>query len=98
MDLKERIKELCKEKEISLNKLESDCGVAKGYISKLDKSSPSVATIQRIAEYLDVSIDYLLTEIALNIISTRKQEKPRKSFSTLIALCSVRHVVLNRKV
>lgn len=46
MDLKERIKELCKEKGISLNKLESDCGVAKGYISKLDKSSPSVATIQ----------------------------------------------------
>lgn len=60
MDLKERIKELCKEKGISLNKLEADCGVAKGYISKLDKSSPSVATIQRIADYLGVSLDYLI--------------------------------------
>ena len=58
--LKERIKELCKEKGISLNKLEADCNVAKGYISKLDKSAPSVTIIQRIAEYLGVSVDYLL--------------------------------------
>ena len=58
--LKERIKELCKNKGISLNKLEMDCGVAKGYISKMDKSAPSANTIQKIAEYLNVSIDFLL--------------------------------------
>lgn len=61
MTLKERITDLCKNKGIPINKLEKDCGFAGGYISKLDKSTPNAAKIQIISEYLDVSIDYLLT-------------------------------------
>ena len=44
-----------------MNKLEEELGFGKGYISKLDKSNPNVAKIKKIAEYLDVSLEYLLT-------------------------------------
>lgn len=61
MALRERIKELCKKKRVSLNKAETDCGFAKGYFSKLDKSTPNSANLQKIADYFKVSVDYLLT-------------------------------------
>lgn len=58
---------LCKQNEISLNKLEAECDFAKGYLSKLDKSTPNMAYLQKIAECLGVTTDYLLTgkEISL---------------------------------
>lgn len=61
MTLRDIIKELCKKKGISVNKLESDLGFAKGYVSKLDKSTPNSAKLQSISEYFNVSLDYLMT-------------------------------------
>lgn len=61
MTLREIIKKLCKDKGISVNKLEEELGFAKGYVSKLDKSKPNVAKIQKIADYFNVSLDYLMT-------------------------------------
>lgn len=63
MDLKERIKELCKLKNISMNALEAELGFAKGYLSKLGSggSTPNTNKIQRIADYFGVTIDYLMT-------------------------------------
>ena len=61
MTLKDRIKSLCKEKGISVSKMERDCGFANGYISKLDKSTPNTAKIQIIADYFGVSTEYLIT-------------------------------------
>ena len=60
MSIKEKVKELCKENGISLNKLEREIGVASGYLSKLD--NPGIKTIKHIAHYFDVSVDYLITE------------------------------------
>lgn len=61
MTIRERIKALCKSKGISINKLEMDCGVAKGYVSKLDKSTPNATKLQILADHLNVSLDYLIT-------------------------------------
>lgn len=61
MTLRDRVKALCKQHGISLNKLEMECGFAKGYLSKLDKSTPNMAYLQKIANYFDVTTDYLLT-------------------------------------
>ena len=55
MGMKERVKMLCKERDMSLNKAEADCG-----FSKLDKSAPSSANLQKIAEFFNVSIKYLI--------------------------------------
>lgn len=60
MGLKERIKSLCKDKGISMNKLEEILGFGKGYISKLNSSTPNTAKIKKIADYFGVSITYLL--------------------------------------
>ncbi len=57
----ERIKLLCKQNGISVNKLEEMIGVASGYLCKIDKHKPSHEKIQKIAECLNVSIEYLLT-------------------------------------
>ena len=60
MDLRERVKALCHKNGTSMNQVEMDLGFGKGYISKLGKSTPNTAKIQLIANYFDVSLDYLL--------------------------------------
>ena len=60
MTIRERIKQECERKQISLNKLEIECGLAKGYVSKLDKSTPNATKLQLISDYLGVSLDYLM--------------------------------------
>lgn len=61
MELRETVKELCRKRGISLNQLEIEIGVAKGYLSKLGKSKPSSKNLQKIADYFGVSLDYLMT-------------------------------------
>lgn len=61
MSVKDRIKELCEKNKISVNRLEKELGFATGYISKLDKSTPNTKKIKMIADYFNVSLDYLLT-------------------------------------
>ena len=57
----ERIKELCKTNNIPISKLEEELNFSSGYIYKLDKSSPSIDKINKIADYFGVSIDYLVS-------------------------------------
>lgn len=61
MSTKDIIKELCVRNKISVNKLETDLGFGTGYVSKLDKSTPNTAKIHKIADYFNVSVDYLIT-------------------------------------
>lgn len=60
MTIKERIQEVLKERNISSVKLEQELGFGKGYISKLDKASPSAENILKIANYLHISTDYII--------------------------------------
>lgn len=60
MDLKRRIQALCKEKNVTSQQLEVDLGFGKGYISKLNTSTPNASKIQQIADYLEVPLDFLL--------------------------------------
>lgn len=61
MGIKERVKNLCKANNISANKLEDILEFGSGYISKLDKSTPNASNIQKIADYFNVTTDYILT-------------------------------------
>ena len=60
MSIKERVKDLCKENGISLNKMEQEIGVASGYLSKLD--NPGIKIVIHIAEYFGVDVGYLLSD------------------------------------
>ena len=61
MTLSERIKKLCATKGITLAELERILGLGNGSIRKWEiVSSPSVANLQKVADYFGVSTDYLL--------------------------------------
>lgn len=56
----ELIKELVKERHISVAQLERTLNLSNGSISKWAKSKPNTEPLEKVAEYLDTSIDYLL--------------------------------------
>ena len=58
----EKIKELCKLKNISVNKLEQELGFAKGSLCRIDVNKPSIDKLQKIAKYFDVGIEYMTGE------------------------------------
>ena len=60
MDLKERIRALAKSKGLSLPKLEIKLGFGNGTIVKWDKSIPNADKLTKVADYFNVSVDYLL--------------------------------------
>lgn len=56
-----RIKELCDERHISINKLETELGMSQYSIGRWKNStSPTIDKISKIADYFHVSIDYLV--------------------------------------
>lgn len=67
MDLYERIRDIAKSKRISVNKMEGDLGFARSYISKFRKITPSGEVLDKIADYLDVSIDQLMGRVVDDI-------------------------------
>lgn len=56
----EKIKELTKERGISVRELEKRLGFSNGYFSKWKNVSPNSDGLQKVANYFDVSVDYLL--------------------------------------
>ena len=57
----ETIKALSKEKGLSINQLEKTLGLSKGSLCRIDTNRPSIDRLQRIADFFDVSLDYLMT-------------------------------------
>ncbi len=65
------IKDLCKQKGVSISALLSECNIRKSLIYDMEKRNcvPSAEILKKIANYFDVSVDYLLGK-------TEKKEKP----------------------
>lgn len=61
MTVFERIEKLRKEHKISQGNLEKELGFSNGSISKWKTSMPTSERLQKIADYFDVTIDYLMT-------------------------------------
>lgn len=59
------ITRLCKEKGVSIAKLERDTGIGNGTISRWGNSSPNIKNVKAVAEYFGVSVDALLQEAPL---------------------------------
>ena len=56
----DRVKELSQKRGISLSKLEETLGLGKNSIYTLKRNQPSAERLQEIADYFNVSTDYLL--------------------------------------
>ena len=61
MNSVERVKAICKERKIPISKLERDLGYSNAYISQLRKGTFPDDRLKEIANYLNVSVDYLMT-------------------------------------
>ena len=60
MNTYEIIKELAKEKKISIRQLELNFGYSNGYLASWKRQNPNPVELSRLADYFNVSVDYLL--------------------------------------
>lgn len=58
----EKVKKLCKQKKVSIYRLEKDLGFSASTIVKWKKSIPAVDKLKAVADYLQVSIEDLLED------------------------------------
>jgi|SRR5699024_2612242 len=60
MTVFDRIKKLCDEQGLSIVELEEKVGFGRNALYKWKKQSPKTETLEKVADYFDVSTDYLL--------------------------------------
>ena len=61
MTLNERIVELCNKKGVSQSKLERDIGISGGSVTKWKFAEPRLSTLEKVANYFGVTVEYLKT-------------------------------------
>lgn len=60
-DTKDRIKDICRQRGINMELMLVDCGLGVNAIRQInDKKGMASYSLAKIADYLDVSVDYLL--------------------------------------
>lgn len=59
MTLHERIVELCQQKGVSQSEMERAIGIAKGSVTKWKSQDPRSSTLEKVADYFGVTVDYL---------------------------------------
>lgn len=60
--LYEKIEKLCKEKSISIARLEREAGLGNGVVGRWRTSSPTVDNLKAVAKVLETTVDELLVE------------------------------------
>ena len=56
----DNVKRICEEKGITISKLEMDLEFPRSYICKWNKNEPGIRKVQKVADYLGVTIEELL--------------------------------------
>lgn len=82
MSLVKRIKTLCDEKKVTFAEVERETGISNGQIRRWDNASPKSENIERVADYFDVSIDYLLGRTEIKRLSDMEE---KNSIETIAA-------------
>jgi len=72
-----RIQELCKQHQTNFSKLERECGLSNATIRRWEKASPTADNIVKVADYFNVSVDYLLGRDAYSL-SNEAQDYAKK--------------------
>ncbi|HAA4891989.1 TPA_asm: XRE family transcriptional regulator [Listeria monocytogenes] len=60
MTVVDRIRELCKKRDMSLNDLEHQLSFGKNSIYRWKERNPSIDKVSKVADFFNVSVDYLL--------------------------------------
>ena len=97
------IKDLCREHDTSIPKIEKEIGLSNGSIYNWNRSYPSIDKVIKVANYLDVSIDTLVgrnfEEDNENVVgmTARKIEGPL-SEDEIILLKKLAQVLTSNKI
>ncbi len=83
MSLKTRIKNLANEQGMSLTVLETKLGFGNGTITKWDKATPNADKLNAVAQYFNVSMDYLLNGIDQNGLTEHDNRDIAKDLNSL---------------
>lgn len=68
MTVYERIECLRKSRGLSQGKLEKELGFSNGSVSKWKNSMPTMERLQKIADFFEISLDYLITGKDQNLV------------------------------
>lgn len=58
----EKIKQLAKEKGVTITGLEKELGFARGSLSKIDKNKPSIDRLEKLSNYFNIRIDFFIED------------------------------------
>lgn len=102
IDIGKKIRDLRKEKNINISVLAEKAGVSPGLISQVERNmvTPSIVSLWKIAQSLDVSVGYFFDEEVKTIadpVVTKKNRK-RLSVSNNNAIYELLSRDLNRKI
>lgn len=88
------IQKLCREHGISIPKIEREFGFGNGSLYNWDKNSPSIDRLQKVAEYFNVSIDYIVYGSDIEVMGSIPNEKHEKrNFTTLLPLGQEQRII-----
>lgn len=86
MNSVERVKSICKERKLPISKIEKELGFSNGYIGQLKKGNFPDDRLLAIADYLNVSVNYLMTgeELANPTLTTKDQRDIAKELESIM--------------
>lgn len=79
MNLYEKIKELAKERGVSIRQIEEKLGFGNGTLNRWRTIMPSIDKVQKVSDYFNVSIDYLL-----DLSAFRNEEEIKRATRALL--------------
>ncbi|MFC4798992.1 helix-turn-helix domain-containing protein [Neobacillus sp. GCM10023253] len=85
MDIGSKIRAIRNRKKITIAQMCDGTGLSKGFISNVENNntSPSINTLQTIANYLEIPLPYLLLEKKQHMRVVKKNERTYSSFNEL---------------
>lgn len=66
MSIYDRVQSLIKERGLTVKQLERECDLANATIRRWETQTPNIESVRRVAQRLNVSIDYLVNGGSLN--------------------------------
>lgn len=91
MMLFERIKQLANEQKMSIRQLEEKLGYGNGTINRWKKTNPGINKLEKVADYFNVSTDYLLGR---NV--NKNNLTPEKLFNHIIFIIQAKDLTLSQ--
>ena len=85
MNSVDMVKKICKDRKIPISRLERELGFSNGYISQLRKGVFPADRLVLIAEYLQVSTNFLMTGIDENGLAEKDNRDISKDIESIMA-------------